>query len=129
MSGRPKEDVSMQRKSKKLENKGLGLTTDFKGTPLIVEPERGGSVSISGMNQPRRHSESPVGRHLLKPGLIPRTSSPRGRRGSERAALDTDSVPIFKPDIKNQKLVWVHVPYNNPSWANVSLVIATYSKL
>jgi hypothetical protein len=97
--------------------------TDFRGTPLIVEPERGGSVSISGMNQPRRHSESPVGRSLLKPELTTRISSPRGRRGSERAVLDTDPVPIFKPDIKNQKLVWVHVPHNNPSWANVSLAL------
>jgi hypothetical protein len=94
--------------------------TDFGGTPLIVEPERGGSTSISGMTRPRRHSESPAGGNLLKPELISRTSSPRGRRGSERAALVTDSVPIFKPDIKNQKLVWVHLPYNNPSWADVS---------
>ena len=115
-------DTPLRGKSKKLENKGLGLVTQFKDTPLIVEPERGNSISFGGMTRPRRHSESPVGR-LLKPELIPRTSSPRSRRGSERSAQVSDVLPIFKPDIKNQKLVWVHVPYNNPSWVNVSYII------
>jgi hypothetical protein len=34
-----------------------------------------------------------------------------------------DEVPVAfkKPDIKDRKFTWIHVPYNNPTWVKVRI--------
>lgn len=89
--------------------------------PVVLEPGRSDNLSTNGMSHLRRHSEAPIQPFLLRPDVIHRDSSPnRGRRGSESAINPTSQVTFSKPDTSNQKLVWVHVPYNNPSWVKVS---------
>jgi hypothetical protein len=66
----------------------------------------------------RRHSEVSSPQSLLKPHAHHKQSiSSRSRRGSEGAMAP---VSFLKPHISNQKLTWVHVPFNNPSWVRVS---------
>jgi hypothetical protein len=99
----------------------LGITTpSLPAHPVVVEPTRDGSVSINGMNQSRRHSELPVQPFLLGPNVIHKSSSARRRRGSESAINPASQITFSKPDVSNQRLVWVHVPFNNPSWVKVS---------
>ncbi|TVY80430.1 hypothetical protein LSUE1_G004752 [Lachnellula suecica] len=100
----------------------LGISTPSQ--PTILEPPRGGSLSINGMNQARRHSEVPNQPFMLRPDIVHRSSSPRGRRGSESAINPAAQVTFSKPDVSNQRLVWVHVPYNNPSWVKKDVLEA-----
>jgi hypothetical protein len=118
--------VSGERESIPSLDNALGITTSSTlPHPVVLEPARGGSLSINGMNQPRRHSEVPLQPFLLRPDVIHKNSSPRGRRGSESAINPVSQVTFSKPDVSNQKLVWVHVPFNNPSWVKVSLFITS----
>jgi hypothetical protein len=58
--------------------------------------------SMSDVTQDRRnHSDS--------------TMSPIRRRLS--------TTQLTRPNIKNQKLTWVHLPFNNPTWCSVSIII------
>lgn len=93
----------------------LGITTpSLPAHPVVVEPPRDGSISINGMHQSRRHSEMPAQPFLLGPNVIHESSS-RRRRGSESAINPASQITFSKPNFSNQRLVWVHVPFNNPS--------------
>lgn len=62
--------------------------------PLSLSPTR-----VADATQDRRnHSD--------------RTASPLRRRIS--------AVQLTRPNVKNQKLAWVHLPFNNPTWCSVS---------
>ncbi|KAM0340845.1 hypothetical protein ACHAPU_010261 [Fusarium lateritium] len=39
-----------------------------------------------------------------------------GRRASETVIVDEVPVAFAKPQIEARKFIWVHLPYNNPSW-------------
>lgn len=44
-----------------------------------------------------------------------------GRRGGENAVVDEGcAVPFSKPEVDARKFVWIHLPYNNPTWVTVS---------
>jgi pimeloyl-ACP methyl ester carboxylesterase len=42
-----------------------------------------------------------------------------GRRASETVIVDEVPVAFAKPQIEARKFIWVHLPYNNPSWVTV----------
>lgn len=42
------------------------------------------------------------------------------RRASETVIVDEVPVAFSKPHIETRKFMWVHLPYNNPSWVTVS---------
>ncbi|RBQ80216.1 hypothetical protein FVER14953_20982 [Fusarium verticillioides] len=42
------------------------------------------------------------------------------RRASETVIVDEVPVAFSKPQIETRKFMWVHLPYNNPSWVTVS---------
>jgi hypothetical protein len=69
----------------------------------------------------RRHSEvsSPP---TLKPKIQQRdsSSSSRRRRGSEGNLNASTTAAFSKPDVSKQRLVWIHLPFNNPLWVRVS---------
>jgi len=46
-------------------------------------------------------------------------------RTRRRESIASDSGPLMfiKPDASKQRLVWVHVPFNNPTWVRVSIFI------
>ncbi|KAH6893004.1 hypothetical protein B0T10DRAFT_481246 [Thelonectria olida] len=39
-----------------------------------------------------------------------------GRRTSETVIADEGTVPFSKPEVDARKFVWIHLPYNNPTW-------------
>lgn len=41
---------------------------------------------------------------------------------SETVIVDEVPMAFVKPDMKSRKFVWVHVPFNNPTWVKVSLM-------
>lgn len=45
----------------------------------------------------------------------------RQQRSSETAVADEVPVAFVKPDVRARRFVWVHVPFNNPTWVKVSL--------
>lgn len=95
-----------------------GITTPGSlPPPVVLEPAR--DVGLYDVNQLRRHSGVQIQSLLLRPGVLVQNSLPRGRRGSESAINPSNRVLFSKPDVSNQKLVWVHVPFNNPSWVKV----------
>ncbi|KAH8593695.1 hypothetical protein B0O99DRAFT_515442 [Bisporella sp. PMI_857] len=52
----------------------------------------------------------------------------RGRRRSSLAAINTTPVTFIKPDVSKQKLVWLHVPFNNPAWVRDVLTTISVDK-
>jgi hypothetical protein len=45
----------------------------------------------------------------------------RGHRASETAIVDEAAHTTFmKPEAKARKFVWIHLPFNNPTWVTVS---------
>ena len=42
------------------------------------------------------------------------------RRPSEAVVVDEVPVAFSRPDASQRKFVWVHLPYNNPTWVKVS---------
>ncbi|TVY39411.1 hypothetical protein LOCC1_G006545 [Lachnellula occidentalis] len=85
-------------------------------TPVVLEPTIDAGLSIDDMDKLRRNSEVQTQPFLLLPDLLHRESVPRGRRGSESAVSPSSQVTFTRPDVSNRKLVWVHVPFNNPIW-------------
>ena len=47
----------------------------------------------------------------------------RTKRRDSVAAVDTTPVIFIKPDASKQRLVWIHVPFNNPTWVRVSNLV------
>jgi hypothetical protein len=43
------------------------------------------------------------------------------RRPSGTVIVDEVPVAFKKPDIKDRKFTWIHVPYNNPTWVKVRI--------
>lgn len=41
---------------------------------------------------------------------------------SEAVVIEDGPMAFVKPDVKARKFVWVHVPFNNPTWAKVSVL-------
>lgn len=41
-------------------------------------------------------------------------------RASETVIVDEIPVAFAKPELKSRKFVWIHLPYNNPTWVTVS---------
>jgi len=54
----------------------------------------------------------------------------RSKRRESLAAIDTPPVMFIKPDASKQRLMWVHVPFNNPTWVRVSssVVFKSFAK-
>jgi hypothetical protein len=104
---------------------GLGVTTSLQTSASALHPHTQAHLSVNGMNpistNRRRHSEVPPPQSsLLKPTMSHRNSASRGRRGSEGAINESLPITFTKPDISQQRLVWVHLPFNNPTWVRVS---------
>jgi hypothetical protein len=98
---------------------------------FALNPHPHAHLSVSGMNpiltNRRRHSEVPPPQSsLLKPTMAHRDSASRGRRGSEGAINESLPITFTKPDISQQRLVWVHLPFNNPTWVRVSRKLETF---
>ena len=98
------------------------ITSSGSDTPPDLVTSAGlliNGTHLATTNPSRRHSDAH--QSLLKPLAHHKESiSSRGRRGSEGAMAP---VSFLKPDISNQKLTWVHVPFNNPSWVKVNCVL------
>jgi hypothetical protein len=100
----------------------LGVTTSPPTRAPALNPPSHAQLLVDGMNpistsRPRRHSEVPPPQSfMLKPTMSHRDSASRGRRGSEGAINESLAITFTKPDISQQRLVWVHMPFNNPAW-------------
>ena len=114
----------------RLENIGLvvddalGVTISPPTRALALDPHPHTHLSVNGMNpmstnRPRRHSEVPPPQQSLLQPISQRDSASRGRRGSEGAINESLPITFTKPDISQQRLVWVHIPFNNPTWVKV----------
>ncbi|ODA83503.1 hypothetical protein RJ55_02017 [Drechmeria coniospora] len=45
-----------------------------------------------------------------------------GERGTSETVIEDEAPAMFaKPDVRDRRFVWVHVPYNNPTWAKKAL--------
>ena len=51
---------------------------------------------------------------------IRKTAKNDKRRVSETVIVDEVPVAFARPDVSRRKFVWVHLPYNNPTWVKVS---------
>jgi hypothetical protein len=52
---------------------------------------------------------------------IRKMAKEKGNRASESAIVDeTPQTPFMKPIAKARKFVWIHLPFNNPTWVTVS---------
>jgi len=95
--------------------------------PKVETPEPHGATNTSGTHlspgtKPRRSSHGEGSQP--RPDLRHRSTSPsQKRRGSESAINTSFSAPFSRPDASKQRLVWIHVPFNNPSWVKVRLHI------
>ncbi|KAH8674577.1 hypothetical protein BGZ60DRAFT_526534 [Tricladium varicosporioides] len=113
---RPERIIVRETQFRPASDNALGITTSA-GPPTISEPAPEGKASISEFNPSQTASSMPTQPFLLSPMNLHRTPSPsRGRRRSESAVNATSLATFTKPDVSKQKLVWIHVPYNNPSW-------------
>jgi hypothetical protein len=106
-------------------------TTSLPTPASGLNPHPHAHLSANGMNSistnRRRHSEVPPPQSsLLKPTMSHRDSASRGRRGSEGAINESLPITFTKPDISQQRLVWVHLPFNNPAWVRVSRKLDTF---
>lgn len=45
------------------------------------------------------------------------------KRTSETVIVDEVPVAFSKPQVEARKFIWVHLPYNNPSWVTVSNIL------
>lgn len=84
-----------------------------------------GARSFTHLDQliinPSRTIGSPA---LLSPKIeihntpFPQYDKARGRTGSLNV-INPPPTRVMKPDASSRKLVWIHVPFNNPIWVNV----------
>jgi hypothetical protein len=52
---------------------------------------------------------------------IRKMAKDKGHRASENAIMDdVPTTPFMKPMVKARKFVWIHLPFNNPTWVTVS---------
>lgn len=58
------------------------------------------------------------------PGLPEAVVAHRNLAKDHRETVIVDGVHMAftTPDVENRKFVWVHVPFNNPTWVKVSFV-------
>jgi hypothetical protein len=106
-------------------------TTSLPTPASGLNPHPHAHLSATGMNpistNRRRHSEVPPPQSsLLKPTMSHRDSASRSRRGSEGAINESLPITFTKPDVSQQRLVWVHLPFNNPTWVRVSRKLDTF---
>jgi hypothetical protein len=106
------------------------LTQNLKNT-ITASSKSGGSpqtnpsksLNPSASNQTERLSPQPV-----PPRLSVKTVSPPSTArhdsddsGSESTGGEPPTAgPLTRPDPENQKLMWVHLAFNNPKWVSVS---------
>jgi hypothetical protein len=50
---------------------------------------------------------------------IRKVAEEANRKTSETVAVDDVPVAFSRPDASKRKFVWVHLPYNNPTWVKV----------
>lgn len=50
---------------------------------------------------------------------IRKAANERQRRASETVIVDEPPVAFTKPEVDARKFVWIHLPYNNPTWVTV----------
>ncbi|KAH6670519.1 hypothetical protein B0J14DRAFT_516061 [Halenospora varia] len=113
---KPERIIVRERQSRPESDNALGITTPA-GPPTISEPVPEGAISTSEFDPSQTASSLPAQPFLLSPMNLHRTPSPsRGRRRSESAVNAASLATFTKPDVSKQRLVWIHVPYNNPSW-------------
>ncbi|KAL7801513.1 hypothetical protein V8C43DRAFT_271204 [Trichoderma afarasin] len=54
---------------------------------------------------------------------IRKIAKDKGHRASENVIVDDDApqTPFMKPMVKARKFVWIHLPFNNPTWVTAVL--------
>jgi hypothetical protein len=127
----PSSEIEIDPKASETVVDALGVTTSLPTPASGINPHPHAHLLANGMNpistNRRRHSEVPPPQSsLLKPTMSHRDSASRGRRGSEGAINESLPITFTKPDISQQRLVWVHVPFNNPTWVRVSTKLDTF---
>ena len=98
----------------------LRSTSDSSIT-LFSEPSALGSLMAPSPTMPRSQSEQVVPRDRLGSiAELDSTSFSYSRRGNEWALPQSLPTGFGKPDPNSRKFVWIHLPYNNPTWVKVS---------
>ena len=86
--------------------------------PASPAPPGGLTHLRPAAHRSRRHSDV-SSQPFLRPQAQQLEGSPSFERRGSEGNVNT-IVPAFsKPDISKQRLVWIHVPFNNPLWVKV----------
>lgn len=90
---------------------------EYKDFPPFSQRSR--SAMADGLVSDDEEMESP----RLPEAVVAIRKVARDAKGNTSEVVIVDEVPMafVKPDIKTRKFVWVHVPFNNPTWVKVRI--------
>lgn len=90
------------------------ISRSTTGSETIVS-DGSSATTIRPANPRGETNERHLGQNIHLQAPI-NSSAQRRRRGSESTFNQDMRVSFSKPDRKTRKFIWVHLPFNNPSW-------------